>query len=420
MPEKVSILLIESKPDDAMRITAELDKSSDKLVVRQVENLQQAESQLDDTFPDLIVSEFSLPEGTALDMLELLADKQLSIPLIVVSDMLDPITATDVMKAGAADYVIKDKLFRLPYAINKILANRKNEKETTQPSAIKTIQHLESRISSRTAELEECTRRLNDETEKRKEAQQTINLLKQQLKKVEKQKSDFMSVVSHDLRAPLTSIVGFAETMLMPDMNLTTEEKSRFLEIIKDEGKRLGEFIGSFMEVSKIESGELSLQLSQTPLLKTIHEVIESLSVPDNTDILISEEYRQEIILHADEQRLRKVFENVLNNVLDSITSQGVIVVYLEENYSTIDVAIQAARSRPDSSEKARLFHKLHHGRVEPWKQERRGTELKMTIANGLIKAHGGEMWYDPHGENGKTFYLQLPMNVANNVRSVR
>lgn len=403
MEEHITVLLIENNPDDAARIIKQLKKSM-QLHVSRVDTPQQAFDMLDRETPDILISEYATAEGGALDVLARLKENQINIPLIVVSDMLDPIIATDVMKAGAADYVIKCKLARLPFAVEKTLAIRKSNQETAQPITANIIQQLESRVAQRTAELESCTRKLNKKTGE-------VEELKQQLKIVEKKRSEFISVISHDLRAPLTSIVGFAETMLTTDMNLTEEEKQRFLEIIKDEGKRLGEFIGSFVEVSKIENKEMNLELSEIGLFRMLHEVIDSMD-SGGAMMLIPDDYRQEIVLQADENRLRRVFSNILNDILDSTPDHGTVSIFVEENDSNLEVAISSSKSRLDSSDRARLFNRLNRGQIERWSQKRRGTELKMSIAKAFVNAHGGELWYEPHGDSGKTFFVQLPIHI--------
>lgn len=524
MEDYIKVLIIEDKAEDAGIIRDVLEKSTMRMKVHRVENLNEALSEISHIDPDILISEYELADCNASQALNILRENRIHLPLIVVSDKLDPITATDVMKAGAADYVIKDKLLRLPNAVQKVIVNSRKDKES-RSSYSNTIKELESRVAIRTAELENCTRRLNGERDKRLDAERYIGIMDRflpdpvfrynqqkgvswsnraagsffqqagiasggsqsldrlfsgepswrqmiadvinrrkehtvekeievggkaysfrivpdeqggekevwviareitqlhhikeklaekqiQLQRVQSQRSEFMSIVSHDLRAPLTSIVGFAETMITPDIVLSDEEKRRFLEIIKDEGKRLGEFIGSFLEVSRIESGEMSLQLDQVPLFGLLHEVISSQADFNGVDVIIPDDYKQEIMLQVDEKRMKKIFSSIMSNLIDGLPSGGVVSFFVEETESDIEIAVTAGVNRPDSSERARIFDRLFRGEAREWNQSQRGAELKLMIAKGLIKAHGGQIFFDSYNENGKTFYVQLPVKM--------
>jgi K+-sensing histidine kinase KdpD len=99
----------------------------------------------------------------------------------------------------------------------------------------------------------------------------------EKLKELDKLKSEFLTIVSHELRTPLTGIIGFARTLLTLD--LSEEQKDNYLKIIESEGKRLSCLVENFLDISKMEAGNMTLQIDSMCLPSMIKEIIEEVEI---------------------------------------------------------------------------------------------------------------------------------------------
>ncbi len=120
-PKPLRILIIEDVPTDAELVVRELKKGGLKFTSKLVDNEKALRKELDDFSPDLILSDYSMPQFTGLDALKIVLELQPEIPFILVTGTLSEETAVDCIKAGAWDYVIKDRLSRLVTAVNEAI-----------------------------------------------------------------------------------------------------------------------------------------------------------------------------------------------------------------------------------------------------------------------------------------------------------
>ena len=120
MPTNLNLLLLEDSPHDAELMLAALQEAEFSLTSRRVDSQAQYLRELDQP-PDCILSDFSMPQFTALDALRLMHERGLDIPFIVVSGCIGEEMAVACMKAGATDYLMKDRLTRLSHAVSQAL-----------------------------------------------------------------------------------------------------------------------------------------------------------------------------------------------------------------------------------------------------------------------------------------------------------
>lgn len=248
-------------------------------------------------------------------------------------------------------------------------------------------------------------------------------------KELEKQKDEFIMVASHDLRSPLTSIMGHAQMLERdlkhqligkePDRNLASQTKyleSLLLstEIIVHESQRMRELINRLFEFNLIQSGRLELYYS-TPanLVALLKQALAQHRVASETHTLQLEAAEEEIWVTCDEARIEEVLDNLISNAIKysppGSTIKAGITLKSEENQVVIWVQDQGYGIAEAAQQ--RLFERFYRVRSEQTKDVT-GLGLGLYISSKIVKEHGGQMWIKSRPGEGSTFYFSLPLNV--------
>ena len=134
---------------------------------------------------------------------------------------------------------------------------------------------------------------------------------------VEQMKSDFVSTVSHELRTPLTSIYGFAETLLRQDVLFGDEERQTFLGYIASESQRLTAIVDALLNVARLDTGDLKVNLAPTDVRGVVDEVVQSAQdAATDGHRFVVELPEEPLAANADRDKLRQVFSILLDNAL--------------------------------------------------------------------------------------------------------
>jgi signal transduction histidine kinase len=262
------------------------------------------------------------------------------------------------------------------------------------------IQTATGELTRRNMELDEKRRQLEDSNKK--------------LRDLDMLKSDFVSMVSHELRTPLTSIIGFAKTL--KTLRLPEEQKAQYLDIIESEGKRLSGLVEEYLDISKIESGNFSIQKSPLD--------IDSLVRSSATTFPLAPPHRIRIDLppagtlppvDADAGMLKRVLFNILDNAVKYSDGTGEIIVsaFADDNGVTIRTQDFGAGISPQDLGK--IFDKFFRGSGSSTKQKG-GTGLGLAIAKGIMDAHNGKIWCNSEVGKGTTISIFLPLPALTHV----
>ena len=227
-------------------------------------------------------------------------------------------------------------------------------------------------------------------------------------KKIDQMKSELVSTVSHELRTPITSIQGFSEILLEEELN--DEEKIEFNEIIHLEAKRLGALISNFLDLSRIESGELAMKMKSVNLRETVEAAV---------DVIENQAQEREITIHldfpdqavyiiGDRDMLEQVFINLLSNGVkyNRVGSDIFVIVKLMEEIVTIEVK-DTGYGIPEEA-LPHIFNKFY--RVDMSSTAKmRGTGLGLAIVKEIVERHGGNTEVESIIGSGSTFKILLP-----------
>jgi PAS domain S-box-containing protein len=233
---------------------------------------------------------------------------------------------------------------------------------------------------------------------------------------VEQMKSDFVSTVSHELRRPLTSIYGFAETLLREDVLFGEEDRRTFLGYIASESERLTSIVDALLNVARLDSGELRLNVGPTDVHAVVSEVVDTLRRSDGADDshhFVVDLPGEMTTAEADPERLRQVLQNLIDNAVKFSPGGGTVTVAARRRAATVDVSVTDEGIGIPSAEQTRIFRKFYRADSSAAREGLGGTGLGLFIARGLVAAMGGRMWVTSKEGEGSRFTFELPAATA-------
>jgi PAS domain S-box-containing protein len=234
-------------------------------------------------------------------------------------------------------------------------------------------------------------------------------------RRVEQMKSEFVSTVSHQLRAPLTSIYGFAETLLRHDVNFSEEERRTFLQYVASESERLTSIVDTLLNVARLEAGDLQVELGPTDLHALVADVVESAGASSlNGHEFVLELPEEPLAAQADDEKLRQVLVNLVDNAVKFSPSGGRVVISArpKSETGTVEVAVTDEGMGIPQAEHELIFSKFYRRR-DLGGQEGVGAGLGLFIADGLVSAMGGSIRVSSVEGQGSSFVFELPLAQA-------
>jgi PAS domain S-box-containing protein len=229
---------------------------------------------------------------------------------------------------------------------------------------------------------------------------------------VEQMKREFVSNVSRELRSPLTSIYGFAETLLRDDVLFGEEERGTFLRYITSEAGRLTAIVDRLLAVARLDSGDLQVNLAPTDVAAVVKEVV---TAAEQT--LGGSGHRFELDLpaeqleaDADRDKLRQIATDLVENAVKFSPDGGTIVVSVRRRDDTVEISVDDEGIGIPESERSRIFTKFYRAESEGRDLASGGSGLGLFIAKELLAAMRGRIWVRPRDGGGSSFVFTLPL----------
>ncbi len=224
---------------------------------------------------------------------------------------------------------------------------------------------------------------------------------------VEEMKSEFVSTVSQELRRPLASIYGFAETLLRQDVRFGDDERRTFLTYIATESERLAEIVDQLLNVARLDAGELELDVTPTDVGALASDVVEAIAA-GNGQRFVVDLPDQPIHAAADAEKLRQVLAHLVDNAVKYSPERGTITVAARRRRERVEISVADEGVGIPDSEQERIFRKFYRGETEGVRPG--GTGLGLFIAQGLVVAMGGRISVSSREGDGSSFAFELPL----------
>jgi PAS domain S-box-containing protein len=512
---ELKILMLEDDPNDAELIINEL-----KILVEYNSQISWVTTKneflnaLNQFIPDIILSDFNLPQYSGLEALSDLKQIQPLIPFIFVTGAIDEETAVETIKAGAWDYVVKDRLVRLPLAVRNALQLYKEKINTTK--AKEALRYSETRwqfalegaghgvwdwnyqsgqvyfskqwkailgfhefdlknhiiewekrihqedfpewtsalsfyFNNRTSifqnehrllcknntykwvlsrgktiemtsdgkpiriigTLTDITDRKNAEFQliknelRLKMQNEELRLAKERAEESDRLKTSFLQNVSHEIRTPMNGIIGFVD--LLQDRSLSENKRTEFVEIVNVCCNQLLAIVNDILEISKIEIGSISLQITTFSLKKLLDDIynLYYFQAKDKHINFSVSTTCENLSISSDFTKLQQILSNLISNAI-KFTDKGSVSVSCIEGNQHLLFAIRDTGIGIPEDQKEKIFERFH--KIDSEKDRLySGTGLGLSIAKGLVDLMEGKIWLESTYGQGSVFYLSIP-----------
>jgi signal transduction histidine kinase len=230
------------------------------------------------------------------------------------------------------------------------------------------------------------------------------------LREAEELKNTLLSIISHELKTPVSIIKGYASTLMRQDANWDKGTLTEGLFIIEEEADKLNELINNLLDASRLQAGGLKLQFSYVDLTSMAEKVVEKFR-PQTDQHTFSLDFPPDFPpVRADYERIREVFSNLVSNAIKYSPGGGLIRVggWVEEDQVRIFISDEGIGI--PANEQERIFERF--ARVDnSLTRQMPGAGLGLFLVKAVVEAHGGRVWVDSRPGHGSTFNFTLPIN---------
>ena len=230
------------------------------------------------------------------------------------------------------------------------------------------------------------------------------------LKELERLRAEFLAMVSHELRAPLTSVKGSITTLLNPSSPLNPGETVQFHRIIDAQTDQMRELIADLLDVARIDTGTLSVAPEPADLAILVAEAREAFQSGGGLHTVLIELDPELPLVMADRLRMVQVLNNLLFNAARHSQETSPIRVFVERGELQVTVTVADEGSGVPADRMSSLFRKFSGITAEDRDRDFARTGLGLAICKGIVEAHGGRIWAESDGPGtGARFSFTIP-----------
>ena len=250
---------------------------------------------------------------------------------------------------------------------------------------------LEDRVKQRTQELQEA---------------------RDEAVAANRSKSEFVSVVSHELKLPMTSIKGYSDLMISGATGVLNENQTNFLNTIRNNVNRMATLVSDLADISRIESGNLRLEPREVPVWDVIDEVVTltRTQVTQKNQTVTVDIPSELPKAWCDRNRLAQILTNLVSNANKYTQDGGAIVVHATREDGMIQIKVEDNGLGMTPEDQQKLFGKFFRSADEKIR-EAPGTGLGLSITKNLIELQGGQIWFESEFRKGTSFYFTVPVS---------
>ncbi len=316
--------------------------------------------------PDLVLLDITMPDMNGFEVCEQLKANANTkdTPVLFISGRSDTANKVRAFSAGAVDYVTK------PFQVEEVRARVET--------------HLELR-------------------RQRRKLQQAYD----QLRDLESLRDSLVHMVVHDMRSPLTGILGYLGLLKDRVRDRLTEQEVADLEHASHLTSILVEMANTLLDVNRLESGQMPLDLAAYDLRIVTQEGVELLGHPERIDVCIAPTPHP-VVVQCDRDVIRRVAANLVSNAIKFTLAPGSVQVAVDASDGWARVTVKDTGPGIPPKDQKRIFDKF--SQAEAGLCQRRSSGLGLTFCRLAVLAHGGRIGLDSEEGKGSTFWFELPL----------
>lgn len=383
MQSSLRILHLEDSPDDAELIRRKLSKNIPGCEVHHVENEEQFSKALASSDWNLILADYSMPSCHGLDALALARQLCPSTPFLFLSGMMGEETAVESLKAGATDYVLKDRPARLVPAIRRAL------------------------------ELAEARERREWDEEQMRRIQAELEKSNSDLRRRNEEIQNFYHTLSHELKTPLTSTKEFISIVMDGLAGPLSETQLEYLGIAKEGCDQLCVCMNDLLDATRLDTGKLRLEFKPAALEALAQRAVTAFGpVAARKQISLRTEVQPSLPkVTLDEHRIGQVISNLVSNALKYTAAGGEIVIkagLASSSSELLQITVSDTGCGIPKEEQERVFERLYQVKAGD-AATGHGVGLGLYLCRELVELHGGRIWVESAPGKGSVFCFVLP-----------
>jgi signal transduction histidine kinase len=243
-------------------------------------------------------------------------------------------------------------------------------------------------------------------------AQNLLAAQNERLREADRLKDEFVAMISHDLRTPLTSIMGFLELAVDPESGPLTEEQRSYLDVVGRNSERLLALVNDLLFAARLQAGELRLDREDLDVAAIVRQSVrEARPRADAKDIVLELDEAPVPPADADRGRIFQLLDNLISNAIKFTPERGRVDVRVRPQNGAIRIEVADTGIGIPEDERARLFDRFFRASTAVHRQIP-GTGLGLYIARAIVEAHGGSIDVESADGSGTTFCVELPVRT--------
>lgn len=292
--------------------------------------------------------------------------------------------------------------------MNRVLEQKVNDRTTELQFAYNKLTIKQEEVQSQNIMLAEQNEYIITQNFELKEKSEEIATQRDKLKELNKTKDKFFSIIAHDLKNPLNTLMGFAELLNNSFEDYPEHKKKKFINIIANSSKNLSALLDNLLTWSRSQSGTMPFNPEIVNLNKVIDETLIILKhQAEKKQIAIIYQQKNDIVLNADANMLSTVIRNITSNAIKFTPQGGKISLKVDEKVETVKIAICDSGVGMSPKQIEGLF-KIDNNNSTKGTNSETGTGLGLILCKEFIDMHNGKIWVESEKDKGSIFYVEL------------
>ena len=264
----------------------------------------------------------------------------------------------------------------------------------------------------------------NDEIEKLSLAfnktTEALSKMDEERKQLDKAKTEFLSITSHELRTPITPMRAQLQMLMQEYFGKLTKKQKESIEVIMRNTERLDRIIEDFLEISRIEAARLRFVYQETDLVKTINDTIAFMTgFANEKNITLVTKTRSLPSIQADPDRISQILRNLLHNAIKFSPPKSTITTKAEQKDDYIHFSVHDQGIGMSAEDQISIFEPFFQ--IEDHLNRKHGgTGLGLAICRGIVEAQNGKIWVESTPGKGSAFYFTIPLTPVEEIKPIK